>query len=102
MAPTTISEVLACGATVYGTLAALAALLQTRNMLKRRASCDVSARFFAAYAGGYATWLVYGISIGSAPLIVVDAVGLLCGVLTLSVALSLRGSLARPESWKSC
>jgi uncharacterized protein with PQ loop repeat len=102
MAPTTVSEVLACSATVYGTLAALAAILQTRDMLKRRASCDVSARFFAVYTGGYAAWLVYGISVGSAPLIVVDAVGLLCGGLTLSVALSLRGSLGRPRSWRSC
>jgi len=89
-------------ATAYGTLAALAALFQARQMLKRRASCDISARFFAAYAGGYAIWLVYGISVRSAPLIVVDAVGLLCGGLTLCIALSLRGSLLRPTSWSSC
>jgi MtN3 and saliva related transmembrane protein len=102
MAQATITEVLAYSATTYGTLAALAALLQARSMLKRRASCDVSARFFASYAVGYATWLVYGVSVGSAPLIVVDAVGLVCGGLTLSVALSLRGSLVRPNSWKRC
>jgi hypothetical protein len=35
------------------------------------------------------------------PLIVVDAVGLLCGGLTLAVALSLRGSLIRPATWNS-
>jgi uncharacterized protein with PQ loop repeat len=93
---------LASFATLYGTLAALAALFETRQMLKRQASCDISARFFAAYAGGYAIWLVYGVSIRSAPLIVVDAVGLLCGGLTLCVALSLRGSLLRPRTWSSC
>jgi uncharacterized protein with PQ loop repeat len=98
MAPTTI----AISATAYGTLSALAALLQTRSMLKRRDSCEVSARFFAAYAGGYAIWLIYGISLDSVPLIVVDAVGLLCGALTLSVALALRGSLGRPRTWGSC
>ncbi len=68
----------------------------------RRRSCDVSARFFAAYVGGYGIWLLYGITIRSAPLIVVDVVGLLCGGLTLAVALSLRGSLLHPASWASC
>jgi hypothetical protein len=31
----------------------------------------------------------------------VDTAGLLCGGLTLAVALSLRGSLARPATWNS-
>lgn len=96
------SQLLAFAATGYGILAALAALLQARQMLVRRASCDVSARFFAAYVGGYAIWLLYGISVASIPLIVVDVIGLLCGGLTLAVALSLRGSLLRPASWTSC
>lgn len=95
-------QLLAGAATVYGVLAAFASLLQARQMLMRRQSCDVSARFFAAYAGGYGIWLLYGISADSTPLIVVDAVGLLCGALTLAVALSLRGSLFRPASWASC
>ena len=88
-------------ATVYGVLAALKSLLQTRQMLARRTSGDVSAGFLASYAGGYAIWLTYGLSTGSLPLIVVDAVGLLCGGLTLAVALSLRGSLVRPATWNS-
>jgi hypothetical protein len=46
--------------------------------------------------------LLYGFSVGSIPLIAVDVVGLLCGGLTLAVALSLCGSLRRPSSWKSC
>jgi uncharacterized protein with PQ loop repeat len=81
------SQFLAVGATAYGVLAAL---FQTQQMLTRRCSCDVSARFFAAYAGGYAIWLLYGINIGSVPLILVDAVGLLSGGVTLVVALSPR------------
>jgi hypothetical protein len=56
----------------------------------------------ASYVGGYAIWLIYGLSTGSLPLIVVDTVGLLCGGLTLAVALSLRGSLIRPATWNSC
>ena len=88
-------------ATVYGVLAALKALLQARQMLARRTSREVSARFLASYTGGYAIWLAYGAGTGSLPLIIVDTVGLLCGGLTLAVALSLRGSLVRPATWNS-
>jgi uncharacterized protein with PQ loop repeat len=86
------TQFLGTAATVYGVLAALKTLLQARQMLARRASREVSARFLASYTGGYALWLTYGLSAGSLPLIVVDTVGLLCGALTLAVALSLRGS----------
>ncbi len=88
-------------ATVYGVLGALKTLLQTRQMLARRTSGDVSAGFLASYAGGYAIWLAYGLSTGSFPLIVVDTVGLLCGGLTLAVSLALRGSVIRPATWNS-
>jgi len=86
-------------ATAYGVLGALKTLLQTRRMLVRRSSGGVSAGFLASYAGGYAIWLAYGLSAGSLPLIVVDTVGLLCAGLTLTVALSLRGSLVRRATW---
>jgi uncharacterized protein with PQ loop repeat len=89
-------------ATLYGVGAAGTALLQARQVLKRGSSCEVSARFFATYAGGYAIWLIYGLSIGSLPLILVDAAGLLCGLATLAITLSLRGSLLRPGSWGRC
>jgi uncharacterized protein with PQ loop repeat len=89
-------------ATVYGVGAAAAVLLQLRQMLERGSSCDVSARFFAVYTGGYVIWLLYGFSIASMPLIVVDLVGLLCGGATLAVALRLRGSLVRPSTWSQC
>ena len=86
------TQFLGTAATVYGVLGALKTLLQARQMLARRTSREVSARFLASYTGGYAIWLTYGLSTGSLPLIVVDTVGLLCGALTLAVALSLRGS----------
>jgi uncharacterized protein with PQ loop repeat len=93
------SQLLGTAATVYGVIAPLSALLQARQMLARRSSREVSVRFFASYAGGYAIWLLYGLSAGSTPLIVVDAVGVLCAGLTLAVALAVRGSLARLASW---
>jgi uncharacterized protein with PQ loop repeat len=89
-------------ATAYGVGAAGAVLLQARQIVRRRSSCDVSARFFATYAGGYGVWLLYGVSIGSLPLILVDAAGLLCGLLTLAVTLRMRGSLLRPRTWGRC
>jgi len=95
------TQFLGTAATVSGALAALKTLLQTRQMLARRSSREVSAAFLASSTGGYAIWLTYGLSTGSLPLIVVDTVGLLCGGLTLAVALSLRGSLIRPATWNS-
>ena len=94
------TQFLGTAATAYGVLGALKTLLQTRRMLARRTSREVSALFLASYTGGYAIWLAYGLSTGSLPLIVVDTVGLLCGGLTLAVALSLRGSLSRPATWE--
>jgi uncharacterized protein with PQ loop repeat len=95
-------ELMGMVATLYGVGAAAAVLLQARQVLRRGSSCEVSARFFATYAGGYAVWLLYGLSIGSLPLILVDAAGLLCGLVTLAITLSLRGSLHRPSSCRTC
>jgi uncharacterized protein with PQ loop repeat len=95
-------ELMGTAATLYGVGAACTALLQARQVVRRRSSCEVSARFFATYAGGYAVWLLYGLSIGSLPLILVDAAGLLCGLVTLAVTLSMRGSLMRPRTWRRC
>jgi uncharacterized protein with PQ loop repeat len=93
------TQLLGTVATVYGVLGALKSLLQTRQMLARRTSREVSVGFLASYVGGYAIWLAYGLSTGSLPLIAVDTVGLLCGGLTLAVALSLRGLVIRPANW---
>ena len=95
-------HLLATVVTVYGIAGACTALLQARQILRRGTSCDVSARFFAIYASGYALWLLYGVSVGSAPLILVDAVGLVCGLVTLAITLQARGSLRRPRTWLSC
>jgi uncharacterized protein with PQ loop repeat len=95
------TQFLGTAATVYGVIGALKTLLQTRQMLARRTSSGASAGFLASYAGGYAIWLTYGLSTGSLPLIVVDTVGLLCGGLTLAVALFLRISPIRPATRSS-
>jgi uncharacterized protein with PQ loop repeat len=98
----TMSAVLGAAAMLYGVGGALSVLLQARQMLARGASCDVSARFLAVYVGGYAVWLLYGFSLGNLPIISVHALGLMCGVVTLAIALGLRGSLMSPASWSQC
>jgi uncharacterized protein with PQ loop repeat len=95
-------ELMGMIATLYGVGAAATALLQARQVVRRGSSCDVSARFFATYAGGYAVWLLYGLSIESLPLILVDGAGLACGLVTLAITLRMRGSLVRPGSWRTC
>jgi uncharacterized protein with PQ loop repeat len=95
-------ELMGMIATLYGVGAAATALLQARQVVRRGSSCDVSARFFATYAGGYAVWLLYGLSIESLPLILVDGAGLACGLITLAITLRMRGSLVRPGSWRTC
>jgi MtN3 and saliva related transmembrane protein len=89
MSPET-TQVLGAAATVYGLGGAFSVLLQARRMHVRGTSGDVSARFFAVYVGGFAVWLLYGLGIGDVPIILVHAVGLLCGSITLTVALMLR------------
>jgi len=85
------TKLLGAAATLYGLGGALSVLLQARRMDARGTSGDVSVRFFAVYVGGFAVWLLYGIGIGDLPVIVVHAVGLVCGTVTLAVALRLRG-----------
>jgi len=93
MSPQT-TQLLGAAATLYGLGGALSVLLQARRMHVRGTSGDVSVRFFAVYVGGFAVWLLYGLGIGDLPVIVVHAVGLLCGTVTLAVALRLRGPAA--------
>ena len=90
-------ELMGMIATLYGVGAAGTVLLQARQIVRRRSSSDVSARFFATYAGGYGIWLLYGLSIQSLPIILVHAVGLLCGLVTLTVTLRMRGPLWPPR-----
>ena len=88
------TQLLGAAATLYGLGGALSVLLQARRMHVRGTSGDVSVRFFAVYVGGFAVWLLYGIAIGDVPVIVVHAVGLVCGTVTLAVAIRLRGPAA--------
>ena len=91
-----LAPALAALATAYGLVAAASALLQVRRMAERRTSEDVSLSFLSLYVNGHLVWLVYGMSIASFPLIVVEAVGLVFGGWALGLALHLRRAGRRP------
>jgi len=93
---------IAAVAIVYGVGASLSVLFQARQMLERGESCDVSVPFLATYLGGYVVWLVYGMSLRAVPIIVVDALGLVCAAVTFGVALALRGGLVSRSSRHAC
>lgn len=84
-------NILGAIATVYGVYGALAILMQAHKMLIRHESCDMSLGYMASYVGGYAIWLPYGILAHSFPLIIANSVGLVCGIITLIVAVTYRG-----------
>lgn len=86
------TQVLGAIATVYGVYGALAILMQAHKMLVMHESCDMSLPYMASYVGGYAIWLPYGVLAHSLPLVISDSVGLICGLVTVAVALSLRGA----------
>jgi uncharacterized protein with PQ loop repeat len=85
-----LASVLGTIVTVFGLMAGGSSLLQARRMARRGTSEDVSLSFLVMYAAGYALWLVYGLTSGSLPLIIVDAAGVLSGTCTLALAVSLR------------
>jgi uncharacterized protein with PQ loop repeat len=84
------ADLLGTVATVWGAVGALSSLLQARKLARTRRADSVSLGFLAKYLGGYVTWALYGLAIGSAPLIVVDLIGICTSSLTVGVALRVR------------
>jgi uncharacterized protein with PQ loop repeat len=86
-----MAEALAPIAAGYGVLMAISPLLQIRRMLQRRSSADVSIGYLAVIELGFGVWIAYGISIPNWALIVANSVAFTVGLLTILVALRLRG-----------
>ena len=93
-----VIDLIGAFATIYGVGGALSILLQARQMLASGASCDVSLRFLCVYVGGYAVWLLYGMSLGNVPIVLVHSLGLVCGAVTLAVAIKMRGPCPGPAA----
>ena len=94
--PAEMITALGAAAAAYSVAAGTTLLLQAQVMRRRGSSREVSIAFLASTTGGYLIWLLYGIGIGSLPLILADAIGLVCGGIAVGVAASLRRS-PRPE-----
>ncbi len=59
-----------------GTLTTIAFLPQVIKTWRTRSTADISTGMFALFCAGVALWLVYGVLIGSAPVVVANAVTL--------------------------
>ena len=71
-----------------GTLTALALVPQVLKTWRTRSAADLSAAMLGAQIAGLALWIVYGVALGSLPMIVTN-------VVTLSLSLMLLGLQAR-------
>lgn len=95
MVSVSLTQILGTAATVYGIVGTIAPVLQARMMYRRKSSEGVSLGSVSIVAGGYIVWLVYGVAIGSLPLILVDALGLITGLSLLVMVFALRKSPAK-------
>ncbi len=68
-----------------GTLTTIAFLPQVVKTWRSRSAEDISLFMFLLFSTGVALWLVYGVAIGSAPVIAANAVTLILALLILAL-----------------
>lgn len=71
------SDILAVLATVFGTAMSLGYFPQVYKIIKRKSSADVSLTSYLIFAPGVIVWLLYGISLNNAALIIANTVALI-------------------------
>lgn len=81
-----MTRALAVLAATYGVLMGVSPALQIRRMVVRKSSSDVSVGYFGILTGGFVLWLLYGLAIGNAPLIITNVVAVTVGLATIAVA----------------
>jgi uncharacterized protein with PQ loop repeat len=86
----TLEPLIAFAATAYGFVGSSSSLLQARAARRRGDAASVSVAFLCLHGGGYAIWFLYGLSIASVPILLVDGLGFLSTTVTLYVIASLR------------
>jgi hypothetical protein len=86
----TFEPLIAFVATAYGFVGSSSSLLQARALRRGGDAGSVSLAFLCLHGGGYAIWFLYGLSIGSVPILLVDGLGFASTAVTLRVAVSLR------------
>jgi MtN3 and saliva related transmembrane protein len=86
IASVAMTRALAVLAATYGVLMGVSPILQIRRMVVRKSSSDVSVSYFGILTGGFVLWLLYGLAIGNAPLIITNVVAVTAGLATIAVA----------------
>ena len=89
------ADLLGTVATAWGIVSAASSLLQARKLVRTQSPESVSVGFLAKYLGGYVAWALYGMAIGSTPLIVVDIIGICASGVTVGTALRVRHAATR-------
>jgi MtN3 and saliva related transmembrane protein len=77
---------------VAGTLTALAFLPQVIKTWRSQSASDLSTVMLFAQSIGVALWMVYGLAIGSLPVIMANAVTLVLSVLLLAFKIASRSA----------
>ena len=72
-----VSEILVTATAIMGTAMGASVFLQALKIIKRKSSADVSLPTYFVFLVGGILWVLYGMDIGSYPLIVANSVGVL-------------------------
>ena len=85
-----MTDVLGAVAASWGVLMVLSPIFQIRRMLERRSSTDVSISYLGVLQVGFTLWIVYGVALGNAAIIVPNIAAFLVGVVTLAITIRYR------------
>ena len=94
-----MSNTLAVAATCWGVLMALAPLLQVRVIVRERDASGTSKTWIVILIVGFVLWFAYGVSTGSAPLIISNTMsGTVALILLATAVMFSKPSHARNDS----
>jgi len=85
-----LTETLAVLAGGFGVVMGASPLLQALHSHRRESASDVSLAFLVVLMIGSTLWLLYGLALGNAAIIVANVVGVMSSTTTLAVALRWR------------
>jgi MtN3 and saliva related transmembrane protein len=75
---------------VAGFLTSLALLPQVVKIYKSRSARDISSVMFAIFCIGIILWIIYGVAIGSTPVIIANSVSLSFSLIILALKFRFR------------
>ncbi len=78
-----------------GTLTTISLLPQVVKIWRTRSADDLSMGMFALFGSGVLLWLVYGLAVGSLPVIVANAITFVLALTIMALKLRYRAALAQ-------